>query len=200
MTDASFFGVVGSQRAYRAFTEEEVSDDLVAQVLAAATFAPSAENKQPWEFVVVRDAELRAQIGDLTRRMWEMAGREHSRGRITAAMLADVERGAMGGVSAAPVLVVVAADTERGLAVTVPSSVFPAIQNLLLAATALGLGSALTTITTLLADELSALLELPEHVVPVAVIPLGHPAKKLGPPRRDPFAQHAHRDRYGTPW
>ncbi|HEY7439653.1 MAG TPA: nitroreductase family protein, partial [Acidimicrobiia bacterium] len=78
MTDASFFDVVGAQRAYRSFTEAEVSDDLIAQVLAAATFAPSAENKQPWEFVVVRDAELRARIGELTRRMWEMAGREHS--------------------------------------------------------------------------------------------------------------------------
>jgi nitroreductase len=200
MTGASFFDVVGSQRAYRSFADTAVSDEVVAQVLAAATFAPSAENKQPWEFVVVRDAVLRARIGDLTRRVWEESGREHSRGRISDAMLADVERGATGGVSAAPVLIVVAADTERGLAVTVPSSVFPAIQNLLLAATALGLGSALTTITTVPAAELSALVGLPEHVVPVAVIPLGYPAKALGPPRRDPFAQHAHRDRYGTPW
>jgi nitroreductase len=200
MTDASFFDVVGSQRAHRSFADTDVPDGMVAEILAAATFAPSAENKQPWEFVVVRDAERRARIGDLTRRLWEESGREHSRGRISEAMLADVERGATGGVSGAPVLVVVAADTERGLAVTVPSSVFPAIQNLLLAATALGLGSALTTITTVAAAELSALVGLPEHVVPVAVIPLGYPAKKLGPPRRDPFAEHTHRDTYGTPW
>jgi hypothetical protein len=41
---------------------------------------------------------------------------------------------------------------------------------------------------------------LPGHVVPVAVVPLGRPARPLGPPRRDPFARHAHRETYGTPW
>ena len=69
-----------------------------------------------------------------------------------------------------------------------PSSIFPAVQNLLLAATALGLGSALTTITIGYRDELRDLLGLPDHVVPVAVVPIGHPARALGPPRRDPFA------------
>ena len=97
-------------------------------------------------------------------------------------------------------MIVVCADTERGLPQTVPSSIFPAVQNLLLAATALGLGTALTTITVGFRDELRALLELPEHVVPVAVVPLGHPARQLGPPRREPFASHTYRDHYGAPW
>jgi nitroreductase len=98
------------------------------------------------------------------------------------------------------VLVVVAADTERGFPSTVGSSIFPAIQNLLLAATALGLGSALTTITTAFADELRELLGLPEHIAPQAVVPLGYPARPLGLSRREPFAEHTHRDRFGTPW
>ena len=97
-------------------------------------------------------------------------------------------------------LVVVGADTERCLTATIASSVFPATQNLLLAATALGLGSALTTLTTAFAGELSSLLDLPAHVVPQVVVPLGYPARPLGPPRREPFAEHTHRDRYGTPW
>ena len=67
-----------------------------------------------------------------------------------------------------------------------PSSIFPAIQNLLLAAGALGLGSALTTIATAFADELRDAVGLPETVVPVAVVPLGVPARPLGPPRREP--------------
>ena len=115
-------------------------------------------------------------------------------------MLADVDRGATGGIAAAPVNIVVCADTHRGLEATVASSIFPAVQNLLLAATALGLGSALTTITTGFRAELQQLLELPEHVWPVAVVPLGHPARPLGPPRREPFAEHTHRDRYGLRW
>ena len=115
-------------------------------------------------------------------------------------MLDDVDRGATGGVAAAPVLVVVCADTDRGLEQTVPSSIFPAVQNLLLAATARGLGSALTTITVGFRAELAALLALPDHVVPVAVVPLGHPLRPLGPPRRDPFASHTHRERYRNGW
>jgi nitroreductase len=84
--------------------------------------------------------------------------------------------------------------------VTAAESVYPAVQNLLLAATAVGLGSALTTITRAFGAETRELLGLPEHVAPMAMVPIGRPARRLGPPRRDPFHQHAHRDRYGKGW
>jgi nitroreductase len=200
MTAPDFFAVAKSQRACRAFTNDPVPDSLIGKVLDAATYAPSAENRQPWEFVVVRDPVRRGCIGDLMRRAWEAGGRAHSEGRLTPEMLAEVERGATGSVSAAPVLVVVAADTERCLPATVPSSIFPALQNLLLAAGAVGLGSALTTIATTLADELREIVGFPEALVPVAVVPLGYPEKPLGPPRREPYVDHTHRDTYGTPW
>jgi nitroreductase len=196
----AFFELVRSQRACRSFTDDAVPDELVERVLEAATFAPSAENRQPWVFVVVRDPAIRDRIGELTRAAWEAGGRAFAERRLDASLLADVDRGATGGISAAPVLVVVGADLERGLEATVASSIFPAVQNLLLAAGALGLGSALTTLTTAHAGELRALLVLPDHVQPVAVVPLGHPAKPLGPPRREPVSEHAHRDRFGQRW
>jgi nitroreductase len=195
-----FFSVVARQRAHREFSTEAVTDTEIERLLSAATCAPSAENRQPWEFVVVRDPELRARIGELTRRAWEEGGRAFSQQRLSPEFLAAVERGATGGVAAAPVAIVVCADLERGLEQTVGSSIFPAVQNLLLAATALGLGSALTTLATAYRRELSALLGLPAPVTPVAVVPIGHPRRPLGPPRRDPFAAHTHRDRYGTAW
>jgi nitroreductase len=197
---SDLFDVVHRQRACRAFSDAAVSDDDVARVLDAATFAPSAENKQPWEFVVVRDAEVRLALGELTTRAWEGGGRSFSEGRLSKQLLADVDAGARGGVAGAPVVVVVCADVARGLPATVASSMFPAIQNLLLAATAVGLGSALTTITTAFVDELRVLLSLPESVVPVALVPLGWPSRTLGPPRREPFAAHTHRERYGNGW
>jgi len=194
------FDVVHAQRACRDFSDEPVDDDLVARVLDAATFAPSAENRQPWEFVVVRDAATRDRIHDVAEAAWKGGGRAFSEGRVPPAVLEEVDHGlAGGGFRRAPLVVVVCADTERGLAVTSASSVFPAVQNLLLAATALGLGSALTTISTH-GDGLRDLLGLPDHVVPQAVVPLGHPARRLGPPRREPFADHTHRERYGTSW
>ena len=198
--DTDFFSVARAQRACRTFSDEPVSDALIGRVLEAATYAPSAENRQPWEFVVVRDPVLRDRIGELMKRAWEQHGRAHSEGRLAPELLADVDRGATGSISAAPVLVVVAADTSRCLPATVPSSIFPALQNLLLAAGAVGLGSALTTIATAFASELRDAVGLPPEVVPVAVVPLGVPAKPLGPSRREPFAAHTHRDRYGTPW
>jgi nitroreductase len=200
MTDPGFFSVLHAQRACREFTDTFVGDDLIARVLDAAVRAPSAENKQPWEFVVVRDERCRAAIGALMARAWETAGRAFSRDRLTPAMLAEVERGATGGIAAAPVHVVVGADTSRGLAATAAESIYPAVQNLLLAAGAVGLGAALTTIALGYADELRALVGFPGHVQPMAVVPLGHPARTLGPPRREPFADHTHRERYGDPW
>jgi len=194
------FQVVHRQRACRAFREEPVDDDTVEQVLEAATFAPSAENRQPWVFIVVRDAGRRAAIGTLTRQAWEGGGRAHSEGRLAPGLLADVETGAQGGVAGAPVLVVVAGDTRLGDRRVLEASVFPAIQNLLLAATGLGLGSSLTTLPLVFGDELASIVGLPPEVLPMAVIPLGWPARPLSPPRRLPVADKAHRDTFGTPW
>ena len=198
MTD--FFDLVERQRAHRAFRNEPVSDDDIAAVLRAATFAPSAENRQPWEFVVVRTRESRAAIGEIARRLWDAHGRAFAETRLDSKLLDDVDQGMRGGIAEAPAIVVVCADTERGLEQSVPSSIFPAVQNLLLAATALGLGSALTTLTTYARGELSALLALPDHVLPIAVVPLGYPVRPLGRPRREPFDAHTHRERYGERW
>ena len=195
-----FFEVVRRQRACRTFRPDGVADDLVEQVLEAATFAPSAENRQPWEFVVVRDAGVRARIGELTRQAWRGGGRAYAESRLSPELLADVDRGAEGEVSAAPVLVVVCVDARRTHETTIPASIFPAVQNLLLAANAVGLGAALTTLPTAFALELGELLSLPEHVRPLAVVPIGYPAHALGPPRREPVSDHAHRDRYGSRW
>lgn len=194
------FEVVGRQRACREFRPDEVEDDLVERCLEAATFAPSAENRQPWVFLVVRDPELRASIGDLTRRAWRGGGRHHSELRLAAGLLADVDHGAEGGVAAAPVLVVVCGDARLGLEATMSASLFPAVQNLLLAATALGLGSALTTLPTTFGAELRTALGLPDEIQPLAVVPLGWPVRALGPPRRLPVSEKAHRDRYGRAW
>ncbi len=195
-----FFAVAARQRAYRAFTGEPVDDATITQLIDAAVRAPSAENRQPWEFVIAREPAVRQAIGGLMARAWDGGGRSYSEGRLSAAMLDDVDAAMHGGVAQAPVIVVVCADLERGHESTIGASIFPAVQNLLLAATALGLGSALTTIATVYRTEMQELLGLPEQVRPFAVVPIGHPARRLGPSQREPAAQHMHRDRYRTPW
>lgn len=200
-SEARFFDVVFAQRAHREFADTPVDDATVELILRAGTHAPSAENKQPWEFVVVRDAAARATIHDLTEAAWNAAGRAFSETRLAAELLKEVDEGiAGGGYRTAPVLVVVCADFTRGLPATAGSSIFPCVQNLLLAAGALGLGSALTTLGASAGSALADLLGLPEHVVPQAIVPLGYPVRALGPPRRAPVTDRAHRDRYGSPW
>jgi nitroreductase len=198
--DRPFFDVVLHQRACRSFDARPVDDGLVELCLRAATHAPSAENRQPWVFVVLRHDEQRQRVAALTRRAWREGGRAHSEGRLPAGLLDEVDQGAETGMESAPVLVVVCGDRDLGLEATLASSVFPATQNLLLAANALGLGSAMTTLATLFSTELASLLDLPDTVVPMAVVPLGWPARTLGPPRRLPVPERAHLDRYGTPF
>lgn len=198
MTD--FFDVVLGQRACRSFRPDPVDDDLVERVLRAATHAPSAENKQPWVFVVVRDPASRAAIGELNRRAWAGGAKSHSAGRLTPTLLQEVDAGAQGGIAAAPVLIVVGGDTRLGDRRVLAASIFPATQNMLLAAAALGLGSALTTLPLVFGDELAELVRFPFEVQPIAVVPLGWPARPLGLPRRLPVADKAYRDTFGSPW
>jgi nitroreductase len=195
-----FFDVVLTQRAARSFGPEDVDDATVTRILTAATHAPTAENSQPFVFIVVRDPAIRAAIGGITARAWEGGARALETGRLSPALLDEVDRGALGGIAGAPVLIVVCGDTRLTFAPTLGASVFPAVQNLLLAAHALGLGSTLTTLPVLGGSELCALLDLPDEVVPLAVVPLGHPATPLGPPRRRPVSEKAHLDRYGGPF
>jgi nitroreductase len=192
-----FFAVVHSQRACRDFATDDVPDEFLGQVLDAATFAPSAENKQPWDFVVVKEEKTRARIAELTKQVWQGGARDYEEKQLDARILADVDKGTAEGFARAPVVVVVCGNAEHAFESTLPSSVYPATQNLLLAATALGLGSALTTLATAMAKELAETLQLPEHVKPMAVVFLGWPAKKLGPPKRVSFRQKTHRDSFG---
>ena len=196
MTDG-FYDVVGRQRAHRRFRSDPVDDAVIERLLWAATRAPSAENAQPWEFVVVTDPDRRAGLADLARRAWEGGARDYERGRLPEGLFADVDHGATSGLATAPVWIVVAADTAKVRDAALGSSIWPATQNLLLAATAEGLGSALTTLSLAYADELAALLDLPDRVRPFAAVPVGYPARGLGPPRRDPVLDHTHTERFG---
>jgi nitroreductase len=195
-----FFEVVLTQRAARVFRPDDVDDATVTRILTAATHAPSAENSQPFVFIVVRDPALRATIGTITARVWEGGAKALEADRLSPAFLRDVDRGAMGGIADAPVLIVICGDTRLTYATTMDASVFPAVQNLLLAAHALGLGSTLTTLPVLGGEELTSALALPPEVVPVAMVPVGHLTKPLGPPRRHPVATKTHLNRYGTPF
>lgn len=196
-SETNFFELVKRQRAHRQFLDKPVDDGIINQLLNAAIRAPSAENSQPWEFIVLRDAAIRAKLGEIMRSAWEGGARAWSEKRLSDHLLQDVDQGMQGGIAGAPVLIVVCGNLDKALENTIAASIFPAVQNLLLAATALGLGSALTTLATHRDAELRSLLALPASVKPMAVIPLGYPAKTLGLSKRKPLAESVHREQFG---
>lgn len=214
-----FFEVVHTQRAIRRFRPDPVSEEAIHRILDAAIRAPSARGAEPWAFVVVRDPARRAEIGRLYRTAWE-AARRHTAASGADRDLEDAphyER-MMRGVDAlahaigdVPVLIVCCLDHARlgpladgagGLRAPAAAyaSILPAVQNLLLAARALGIGTTLTTLHRAFDAELRTLLELPEAVEPVALVPLGVPRDRFGPTRRRPLADVTHREVWGTPF
>jgi nitroreductase len=196
----SFFDTVCHQRACREFSGEPVSDDDLRRILTAATYAPSAMNHQPWVFVVVRDPAARGSLVTIMQELWVGAARAATEGRVPTRLFDEVDRGFMSTLAGAPVLVVVAGDTDVAPPDQLPFSVYPAVQNLLLAATALGLGSALTTLATFRGADVRAIVGLPDRFLPMAIVPVGWPARQLGPPRRAPLEEKAFRNTYGTSW
>jgi nitroreductase len=199
-SDAGFFEVVLNQRAHRALRPDPVPEALIEQILTAGTHAPSAKNCQPWRFVVVQDPEIRRQIGEGARAAWEgFAKATHA--DQTDPMFLAVDRWATGGLAEAPVILVLCGDTTILPLDQMGSSIYPAAQNILLAAAALGLGSLMSSLPLYApGGAFARILGLPDHIVPLATLPIGYPARPLGRPRRRPIAELTSRDRFGVRW
>jgi nitroreductase len=195
--------VMHAQRACRRFDPNgKVADADLEQMLQTAVHAPSAENTQPWIFVVVRDEQTRLQLAAWWTETWNAGGGDFVRANLDDKVLvADFEYGFTCGFAAAPVVVVVGADTERVAEMFAASSIYPAVQNFLLAAADLGYGSCMTTgLTTFGIDHVRELLNLPQSVIPLAAVYLGAPARPLGPPRRRPATSVTYREKFGEAW
>jgi len=200
LSDPPFFETVLRQRACRELSPEPVPDALIEKMLQAGTHAPSSRNSQPWRFVVAQEAAARQRIADCARAAWEGFARAAAEDPDDPTFRA-VDRWAMSGLGEAPVIIVVCGDTEVSPLAELGSSVYLAAQNILLAATALGLGSLMSSLPIFAPnDAFREGLGLPESVVPFATLPIGYPARKLGRPRRIPVEQLTWRDHFGNAW
>ncbi len=200
----NLFEAMHTQRAVRRFAPDPVPSEAVSRVLAAATRAPSGGNSQPWSFLVLRDAEVRRQVGALYRDAWEAGGIDRftsdpdpAKARVYKSAKYLAER-----MGEAPVLVLACIESGgRGPSFTTGASIYPAVQNLMLAARALGLGTVITTIHRGREGEIKKLLSIPDDVTTAALIPMGYPAEgaSFGPVRRRPVSEVTYLDRWGQP-
>jgi nitroreductase len=189
------FEAIRTTRAMRRLDPAKpVSDEDLWTIIEAATKAPSGGNSQPVRWIVVRDAEKRKKLGDIYREAWSGVGKMY-RARTdpsdttTSRVLnsADHLGDHMGD---APVILVPAAKNGD------PGSVFPAIQNLFLAARALGLGTTLTTVHQLKEQDVRDVLGVPEEVKTFALIPVGYPTGRWGEAQRRPVEEVTYWDNW----
>lgn len=176
-------------RSIRRLKTDPVPRELIRKVCEAGTFAPSGGNRQPWSFIAVTDPERKAFVAERYR-----AAFEGYYARVLEAMKApdfpDRKRRNMSSalhlaenLAETPVLLFVAGWTRGGEPQA--QALFPAIQNILLACRAVGLGASLTMLHLSHREEIDAFLGLPEDRPSAALLPIGWPLGKYGrPPRR----------------
>ena len=197
---------MSTQRAIRRLRSDPVDDDVVLRCIELATRAPTGSNRQGWEFVIVRDPEVKHQLARLNRQAWSVyrrlgakrARREASMGKIVDAVQWQADH-----FEEVPVVVVPCLHGRAPvfgypvIAASYYGSIFPAVQNLLLAARAAGLGATLTTLPVWSVTLARRTLGLPGSISPVAVVPMGWPQGGYGPTTRRPVEEVVHVDRYG---
>ncbi len=189
---------LATTRAIRRYTDDPIPDDDLAAILWHAGRAPSGSNRQPFRFLVLRDGPnavaAKALLGDAFRTGW--ATKREAEG-YRPSRFADSMQRYVDGFERIPVVVLVCLDRYRAPSPYEGASVYPACQNLLLAARALGYGGALTMWHLDVETELRELVGIPAGVALSACITLGVPEGHHGPLRRKPLAEITFVDSWG---
>ena len=193
---------IRTTRSMRRVESRDIPDEVLRQILDAAIRAPSGSNQQSWSFIVVKNAQLKKRIQEIYSEIasgyFENAPttisdgsgeKEMSNVRSSARHLADH-------LHECPVLIFACIQGARNF--PLGASIYPAVQNLMIAARALGVGSTLTTFHLAREPEIKSLLAIPDDVHTAALIPLGYPTGRWGVARRRPLSDVTHRDRFGT--
>jgi nitroreductase len=196
------FEVMGTCRAIRQLKPDPVPPELIDRVLWAATRAPSPGNSQGWDFVVVDDPGARRTIGAAVREaMVDRVAAMPRPDRTTRLMLDGTAR-LVATFDQAPVIVFVTGGViyppQAPREAFTWSALYPAAQNIVLAARALGLGSVFTTLHHVADRTIRDTLGIPDHVRIAATIPIGWPddGVQFGPVSRRPVEDFVHRNRW----
>jgi nitroreductase len=226
-TDIGLFEAMYTARSLRHFKPDPVPEALITRVIDAAIRASSGGNTQHWTFVVVRDAGKRRALGALYRKASDYQSAVYAArpkpGHLTDGQYQQFlansghlwDHMADAPVILVPCLVRREPPERASLPQLVQmryaehlanvqrisgSSIYPAVQNIILACRALGLGTVITTNHILYEDEVKAVLGIPDNVATFALMPIGYPTRKYGPLTRRPVAEVAFTDSWGTPW
>jgi nitroreductase len=198
------FGALGTSRAVRRFKPDPVAPETIEALIWAATRAASPENDQPWEFVVVTDPATRAEVGRLVAAAADMHAASLPPSDDPGVQRSqESAKHLVRNFGETPVMIFVChhvidypeAYLQAGVGF---SAVFMAAADLLVAARSLGLGAAFTFTHMLAGPDLPKLLQLPDDVAITVTIPVGWPARQVGPVARRPHGEVLHWDKFGS--
>ena len=187
--------VIYTQRAIRYWQSKKVPRELLEQVIEAGSKAPSGSNLQPWIFLVIDEDNKRRAISAALREVFEASpakllveAGENSEDRTQRLMLRGA-REFFSKLEKAPALIIpclykLASPTQDPTSLLAGSSIYTAVQNIMLSARALGLGTVMTTAQGMIETTLRELLKIPDDAYPVAFIPIGFPEANFGPTTR----------------
>ena len=197
MEDMNLFEAIYSQRSFTRFKADPVPKEAIDKIIDAATQAPTGGNRQPWEFIAITDPDVIAKVGGVYREVelgflgLEPPADENSVYRAARYLAHQMDK--------VPAMILACVDHSKMSTPPSPgqpispgsyaSSIWPAVQNLFLAARALGLGTRLTTAHLFGEQRIKDILEIPDHVETVMLTPLGYPRGSFGPVKRRPAAE-----------
>jgi nitroreductase len=203
-----------TQRAVRRVRPEPVDDALILKCIELGLKGPTSSNGQNWEFIVVKDARIKKKLAKRYRQGWALyyhavirwvTARDESMAKTARAVQWQVDH-----FTEIPVLIVAClrVGVREGKVPLVPmlhpiesghyGSIYPSVQNLLLAARAMGLGASLITLPLWSVTSVRRTLKLPLAVTPYCIVPIGWPRGRYGPTTRKPVTEVTHLDAFGN--
>jgi nitroreductase len=201
------FHIIHTTRAMRRLKPDPVPDDLIRQILEAGISAANGGNRQGWRFLIVKDRAIKERVQHFYKRAFdEVVGPRYQSSSPPPGVTAEKYARQHAAVEyltdhfhEAPVWIVACLDTGTSIPTrSSGASIYPAVQNMLLAARALGLGATLTTRHLQYEDEVEAALGLPPGVHSYAILPIGYPMGRFGPVGRGSLSDIVYEDRWGN--
>ncbi|UCE15710.1 MAG: nitroreductase family protein [Candidatus Bathyarchaeota archaeon] len=201
----SILGLFRNRRSVKDYSSSEVSNKVLFEILEATRWAPSAHNAQPWRFVVIRDPDLKRELAKAMASRWD---KDMSKNGVPLENRQSFVKISVKRFTNAPVLIVACLTMEdmdeyldkrrqKIEYILAVQSVAAAIENLLLAAHAEGLGSCWFCAPLFCQDVVRQVLKVPHNVEPQALITLGHSDELLEPLPRKALQEIVYQDRWG---
>jgi len=217
MAEIALYEAMRTLRAVRRLRPDPIADDVLLRVLEAATWAPTGGNRQPWRVIVVKERAIKERLGALYAEQYtkfiaryranlagaESAARERTERMLKASDYLSSHFGQSPVIAIFcfnPVDLAITDSTLSRVSVVGGGSIYPAVENLLLACRAEGLGCVLTTLLCACEPEVNSLLAIPSPWGTAAAIPIGYPMLRgHGPITRRPVEELAFLDSWGKP-